>query len=125
MIRKIEKPWGHEIIFAHTDTYAGKILFLRAGERLSLQYHERKDETIYLLSGRLELLIDTDGRLETRLLEPGEGAHIAPGTRHRMTGITDCQIAEASSAELTDVVRLEDAYGRAGETEGAGDIRTQ
>jgi mannose-6-phosphate isomerase len=121
VIRKVDKPWGHEIIFAHTKTYAGKILFLRAGERLSLQYHERKEETIFLLSGRLELQIESGGRLETRILEAGEGAHIAPGVRHRMSGVTDCQIAEASTAELSDVVRLEDAYGRAVSPAGGGE----
>jgi mannose-6-phosphate isomerase len=112
MIRRVEKPWGHEIIYAETDRYAGKILFLRAGERLSLQYHERKDETIYLLSGELDLQIEESGSLVLRHLKAGESCHIPHRTRHRMIGITDCEVAEASSPELNDVVRLDDSYGR-------------
>jgi quercetin dioxygenase-like cupin family protein len=112
MIRKVEKPWGHEIIYAENDRYAGKILFVRSGERLSLQYHERKDETIYVLSGELELQIEENGALQTRRLVPGEACHIPRRARHRMIGLTDCQIAEVSSPELDDVVRLEDSYGR-------------
>jgi quercetin dioxygenase-like cupin family protein len=111
--RRVEKPWGHEIVWAQTDRYAGKILFIRAGERLSLQYHRRKDETIYLLSGALDLQIESGGALSTRRLAPGEACHIAAGTRHRMIADSDCQVAEVSSPELDDVVRLEDAYGRA------------
>jgi len=113
MIRRVEKPWGHEIIYAHTDRYAGKILFIRAGERLSLQYHRRKDETIYVLSGDLDLETETDGKRTTERLSPGEARHIAAGVRHRMIAGTDCHVAEASSPELDDVVRLEDLYGRA------------
>ena len=116
MIRRVEKPWGHEIIYAHTDRYAGKILFIRAGERLSLQFHRRKEETIYVLSGSLELVVEEGGELVTRPLSPGEAFHIAPGMRHRMIARVDTEIAEVSSPELDDVVRLEDAYGRAGET---------
>ena len=113
MIRRVEKPWGHEIIYAHTERYAGKVLFIRAGERLSLQYHRYKDETIYVISGKLELVIEDRGSLSTRRLGPGEGCHIAAGVRHRMIAGTDCHVAEASTPELDDVVRLEDAYGRA------------
>jgi quercetin dioxygenase-like cupin family protein len=119
VIRKVEKPWGHEIIYAENERYAGKILFVRAGERLSLQYHEKKDETIYVLSGELDLQIEEDGALVVRRLHPGEARHIPRGTRHRMIGVTDCQIAEASSPELDDVVRLEDSYGRAPDRERA------
>lgn len=122
MIRRVEKPWGHEIIWAHTDRYAGKILFIRRGERLSLQYHRAKDETIYLIAGELELAIEENGSLATRRLVPGEACHIAPGVRHRMIATSDCQIAEASSPELDDVIRLEDAYGRA-EAPAADDRR--
>jgi quercetin dioxygenase-like cupin family protein len=122
MIRRVEKPWGHEIVFAHTDRYAGKILFIRAGERLSLQYHRRKEETIYVISGDLELVVETEGSLSTLRLAPGEGWHIAPGVRHRMIAATDCHVAEASTPELDDVVRLEDAYGRADEA-GAGNAK--
>ena len=113
MIRRVEKPWGYEIVYAENERYAGKILFLRAGERLSLQYHERKDETIYVLSGELDLQIGEDGALELRRLRKGDACHIPPGMRHRMIGVTDCEIAEASSPELDDVIRLEDVYGRA------------
>jgi quercetin dioxygenase-like cupin family protein len=113
MTRRVEKPWGHEIIYAENDRYAGKILFVKAGERLSLQYHERKDETIYVLSGELDLQLGRNGGLELRRLLPGDSCHIPHGTRHRMIAVTDCEIAEASSPELDDVVRIEDVYGRA------------
>jgi quercetin dioxygenase-like cupin family protein len=113
MIRRVEKPWGYEIVYAHTDRYAGKILFIRQGERLSLQYHRRKEETIYVVSGELDFVVQEGDALSTRRLEPGDAYHIAPGIRHRMIGVTDCRIAEVSSPELDDVVRLEDAYGRA------------
>lgn len=119
MIRRIEKPWGYEILFAHTDRYAGKILCIRAGERLSLQYHRRKDETIYVLSGELELESDESGTLARRTLGVGEAFHIPPGRRHRMIARTECRIAEASTPELDDVVRLDDAYGRADAPERA------
>lgn len=123
MIRRVEKPWGHEVIYAHTDRYAGKILFIRAGERLSLQYHRRKDETIYLLSGDLDLEIEIDGELSTHRLVPGEARHIAAGIRHRMIAETDCHVAEASSPELDDVVRLEDLYGRADPAAPASSVK--
>ena len=84
MIRGIPKPWGEEIIFAHTERYAGKILNIRRGESLSLQYHERKDETIYLYRGTLKVILEVDGRLEERLLEAGEALRFPPRTRHRM-----------------------------------------
>jgi len=113
MIRRVEKPWGHEIIYAHTERYAGKILFVRAGERLSLQFHRRKEETIYILSGSLDFVVEEGGTLVTRVLSPGDAFHIPPGTRHRMIAREDTQVAEVSSPELDDVVRLEDVYGRA------------
>ena len=113
MIRRVDKPWGHEIVYAHTERYAGKLLFIRAGERLSLQYHRLKDETIYVISGELDLVIEERGSLSTRRLGPGEGCHIASGVRHRMIAVADCRVAETSTPELDDVVRLEDAYGRA------------
>lgn len=118
-MRRVEKPWGHEVIYAENDRYAGKILFVKAGERLSLQYHEKKDETILVLSGELDLQIEEKGELVLRRLKPGDSCHIPPRARHRMIGATDCQIAEASSPELDDVVRLEDSYGRAGGNENA------
>jgi mannose-6-phosphate isomerase-like protein (cupin superfamily) len=109
----VPKPWGHEIIGARTARYVGKILHVRAGESLSLQYHREKDETIRVLSGalRLEVGATDETRQEVRL-GPGDGWHITPGTRHRMTAIDDTDVLEVSTPELDDVVRLEDRYGR-------------
>ena len=113
----VEKPWGYEIIWAQTERYVGKILHVNVGEALSLQYHRVKDETIRLLSGRLRLETEADGGLrETRILEPGDCAHVPPGLRHRMEAIEECDILEVSTPELDDVVRLEDRYGRAAAT---------
>lgn len=114
MIERIEKPWGYELIWARTDRYVGKLLFIRKGEKLSLQYHERKDESIYLHSGEMRLTIQDGNEPEVRTMGPGEAFHIKPGMRHRMEAIVDCEVFEASTPELDDVVRLEDAYGRAG-----------
>jgi mannose-6-phosphate isomerase len=111
--RKVEKPWGHELIWAHTDRYVGKVLHVKAGHSLSLQYHERKDETIHLLSGELRFWVGPSVEaLEEVALPQGESYHITPGTVHRMEAVTDVDILEASTAELDDVVRLEDRYGR-------------
>lgn len=115
--KKVDKPWGFELWWARTDRYVGKILHVNRGESLSLQYHNVKDETILVQSGRL--LLETrpagaDGELERHELTPGDVFHITPGTVHRMTGLTDCDIVEVSTPELDDVVRLEDRYGRAG-----------
>jgi mannose-6-phosphate isomerase len=111
-MRRVEKPWGHELIWAQTDRYVGKVLHVNAGQRLSLQYHEKKDETIHLWSGRLILVVDEGKGLHERELKPGESYHVRPGVKHRMIAITDCDVLEASTPELDDVVRLEDAYGR-------------
>lgn len=109
----VEKPWGHELIWANTDRYVGKILHIRAGEALSLQYHRVKDETIMLLSGRMELISFSDGEPPTsRVLVPREPVHIPPGLRHRMIALEDTDVVEVSTTELDDVVRLEDRYGR-------------
>lgn len=109
----VPKPWGHELIWAKTDRYVGKILHVRAGESLSLQYHRVKDETIMVLSGRLSFVHYADGEQpKMRELAPGEPFHIAPGLRHRMIAIEDTQVLEVSTPELDDVVRLEDRYGR-------------
>lgn len=115
--KKVEKPWGHEIWWARTERYVGKILHVKAGESLSLQYHHVKDETILIQSGRL--LFETKpagdaGELKRIEMNPGDVFHITPGTVHRMTGITDVDIIEVSTPELEDVVRLEDRYGRQG-----------
>jgi mannose-6-phosphate isomerase-like protein (cupin superfamily) len=115
--KKVEKPWGHEIWWARTDRYVGKLLHVKAGESLSLQYHNVKDETILIHSGRL--LFETKpagdtGPLRRIEMSPGQVFHISPGTIHRMTGLTDCDLVEVSTPELDDVVRLEDRYGREG-----------
>jgi mannose-6-phosphate isomerase len=114
MQSRIEKPWGYELIWAHTDRYVGKILHVNEGHRLSLQYHRVKDETIHLWNGRLLLMVDEGQGLIERKLSPGESYRITPGTHHRMIALSDCDILEASTPELDDVVRLEDAYGRQG-----------
>ena len=114
-IRRIDKPWGYELVWAQvTGSYVGKILHINTGEALSLQYHERKDETIYVYSGELELELENEqGELVRVVLAAGEGRRILPGRRHRMTALTDCDLLEASTDHLDDVVRLEDRYGRA------------
>lgn len=114
--KRVEKPWGHELWWAQTDRYVGKVLHVKAGHRLSLQYHRKKDETIHLWSGELLLVLDEgDGQgLVEHRLGPGQSYRVRPLTRHRMVAVTDCDILEASTPEVDDVVRLEDAYGRAG-----------
>lgn len=113
-MRTVPKPWGKEIIFAENERYAGKILHLEAGHCLSLQYHERKDETIFVLEGEMQLTVDVDGELRELTLRAGDSHRILPRVRHRMRAERPCRILEVSSPELDDVVRLEDAYGRAG-----------
>ena len=113
--RKTEKPWGFELLWAHTSKYAGKLIFVRKGHRLSLQYHEKKDETIYIHEGKLLAEIEgSDGRMESTILEPGQCRWISPGTRHRFKAIEDTTFFEVSTPELEDVRRLEDDYGRVG-----------
>ncbi len=112
--QKTEKPWGYELLWARTSRYAGKLIFIRKGHRLSLQYHEKKDETIYIHEG--EVLIEiggSDGRMESISLEAGQSIWIQPGTRHRLQAVEDTTIFEVSTPELEDVRRLEDDYGRA------------
>jgi quercetin dioxygenase-like cupin family protein len=109
---KVEKPWGYELIWAHTDRYVGKVLHINKGESLSYQYHRVKDETIYLLRGLMEMEIGDEKGREKHQLDPGACLHITPGMRHRMVALEDCDILEASTPELDDVVRLEDRYGR-------------
>jgi mannose-6-phosphate isomerase-like protein (cupin superfamily) len=111
--RRVEKPWGHELIWAETDRYVGKVLHVRAGHALSLQYHERKDETIHLLTGTMRFWIGPSlEALDEATVSAGESVRITPGTVHRMEAVTDVDILEASTPELDDVVRLEDRYGR-------------
>ena len=114
--KRVEKPWGHELWWAQTDRYVGKLLHVKAGHRLSLQYHQEKDETIHLWSGELLLVLDEgDGQgLVEHHLAPGQSYRVKPLTRHRMVALTDCDLLEVSTPEVEDVVRLEDAYGRAG-----------
>ena len=112
-LTRVEKPWGWELWWAHTERYVGKILHITRGSALSYQFHRRKDETIFVLRGTLELELAPSGRRRrTRRLSPGEAVRIRPGDRHRMTAITTCDVLEASSPEVHDVVRLEDRYGR-------------
>ena len=114
--RRVEKPWGWELIWAHTDLYVGKILFLRAGHSLSLQFHNEKDESWYVESGRGELELGDVGQgiLNTEVIGPGAAFHYVPGTVHRVTALEELTILEVSTPHLDDVVRLEDAYGREG-----------
>jgi mannose-6-phosphate isomerase-like protein (cupin superfamily) len=113
--RRVEKPWGHELIWAHTDRYVGKILVIEAGKRLSLQLHERKDETILVISGRMRLQQGgPDGLLSATELGPGDHRRIPAGTIHRFEAIERCELIEVSTPELDDVIRLEDDFGREG-----------
>ena len=112
--QKTEKPWGYELLFAHTDKYAGKVIFVKKGHRLSLQYHEKKDESIYVYDGELLFQIEgEDGQKASTVLGSGEGIRIKPLTRHRMEAIRDTFFFEVSTPELDDVKRIEDDYGRA------------
>src|SRR4051812_2693578 len=114
-MRRVEKPWGHEIIWAENDRYVGKILHIKAGERLSLQFHERKMETVMVSSGKMTFEFFREGEApQSKVLSPGEPFHITPGLRHRMIAIDDTDVLEVSTPELDDVVRLEDRYGRTG-----------
>jgi mannose-6-phosphate isomerase len=117
--RRVEKPWGWELIWAETGDYVGKILFVAAGHSLSLQYHERKDESWFVQSGRARLELGASGAavLNEVAIGPGEAFHYPPGTVHRVTALEDTTILEVSTPHLDDVIRLEDAYGRAGTTQ--------
>jgi len=114
--RRVEKPWGHELIWALTDGYCGKLLHVNAGESLSLQYHEVKDEAWLIQSGRVRLELGAVGDAELQEQVVGAGAcfHYTPGTVHRVTALEDTDIVEVSTPQLDDVVRLSDAYGREG-----------
>ena len=110
---RVEKPWGYELIWAKTDRYVGKILHTEPGHLLSLQYHERKDETIYVLKGEIIFRVKIDGELTERRMCEGERYHVTPRTVHQMEAIVSSDLLEVSTPELDDVVRLEDRYGRA------------
>jgi mannose-6-phosphate isomerase len=113
--RRVDKPWGHELIWAHTDRYVGKLLVIETGKRLSLQSHDVKDEWIHVLEGRLELTLeDNHGDVQVRELGPGEGARVPTGRRHRYEAVEKATLIEVSTPELDDVVRIEDDYGREG-----------
>lgn len=112
-VQKIEKPWGHELLWAKTNAYVGKVLFVRQGECLSLQYHETKEETLYIESGDCWIETGPDkSSLQRFRFSPGEVFHIPPGKLHRIIAISDTRIFEVSTPQLSDVVRLEDRYGR-------------
>jgi mannose-6-phosphate isomerase len=112
---RVPKPWGHETIWAQSDRYVGKILHINAGQELSVQYHNKKDETAYLLSGEIVYRVRSDADLlEDVRLRIGESFRITPGTVHQMVALTDCDVLEVSTPELDDVVRLSDKYGREG-----------
>jgi mannose-6-phosphate isomerase-like protein (cupin superfamily) len=113
--RRVEKPWGHELIWALTDRYCGKVLVIEAGKRLSLQRHVKKDESILVLSGRLRLYLeDGSGTVQQLVLGPGEHRHVPTGKIHRYEAIERCELIEVSTPELDDVVRIEDDFGREG-----------
>ena len=113
-VSRVEKPWGYEIIYALTDHYCGKVLFIRKDEQLSLQFHREKDEVIYVHSGRIEMEIgDPGGPLDIEVVGPGHAFHIQPGTVHRWRALEDTTVLEVSTPEIDDIVRLEDRYGRA------------
>ncbi len=117
--RKVQKPWGWELIWADADAYAGKLLYVRAGHSLSLQFHREKDESWYVQSGRAAVEVGAvgDAVLREEVLGPGAALHFRPGTVHRVTAVEDTTILEVSTPQLDDVVRLEDRYGREGTSE--------
>ena len=117
--RRVEKPWGWELIWAEAEAYVGKILFVRAGQSLSLQFHNVKDESWYVQEGKAELELGAVGQaiLNTEVIGPGACFRFRPGTVHRVTAVEDTTIVEVSTPHLDDVVRLEDRYGRAGTNE--------
>ncbi len=112
--QKTEKPWGYELLFARTPKYAGKIIFVKKGHRLSLQYHEKKDESMYIYQGKVRIETSgAGGRMGSKIAQPGYCIRIPPRTRHRLEAIEDTTLLEVSTPELEDVIRLEDDYGRA------------
>jgi mannose-6-phosphate isomerase-like protein (cupin superfamily) len=115
-VTHVPKPWGYEIIWANTDQYVGKILHVNAGEQLSVQYHKEKDETIHILAGELIywVKLPASADLQDMKLRKGDSFRIAAGTVHSIEAVTDCDLLEASTAHVDDVVRLSDRYGREG-----------
>ncbi len=113
-MRRVEKPWGYELVWAETDRYVAKMLFIEQGQRLSRQYHRKKDETFFVEAGEMTLEIGQGADVRALHMKPGDSFHCPPGTVHRMIGRTDVRVFEVSTPDLDDVVRLEDAYGREG-----------
>ena len=113
-VARVEKPWGYELHWAKTDRYVGKVIHITAGHALSLQYHNKKDETILLWAGRLRFELRDGDTVRVWEMHPGERVRVRPKMVHRMTAVEDCDIVEVSTPELDDVVRLEDRYGREG-----------
>ncbi len=114
-ITRVEKPWGHELIWAKTKDYVGKLLHIKQGHKLSLQYHRVKEETIFVQRGKMNFIFENEkGEMQEILLGPGDAHHIPTGRKHRMVAVEDCDVFEVSTPHLDDVVRLEDGYGRMG-----------
>jgi quercetin dioxygenase-like cupin family protein len=111
-VKRVEKPWGYELWWAQTDRYVGKLIHVNKGHALSLQYHNKKDETIYVHHGRMLFEYEEGGERKSREMGPGDAFHVVPPTVHRMTAIEDTDIFEVSTPEVDDVVRIEDRYGR-------------
>ncbi len=111
---RVDKPWGYELIWARTDRYVGKILHIEAGHTLSLQYHKKKDESIYVLKGEIILRLQDKDKTTERRVAQGGAFHLSPGTIHQFEALVASDLIEASTPELDDVVRLKDRYGRVG-----------
>lgn len=114
-VQRVDKPWGHELIWAKTKDYVGKVLHVKKGQRLSLQYHRIKEETMFVAKGCMILVFESDsGKLEEITMNAGEAHHIPTGKKHRVIAVEDTDIFEVSTPHLDDVVRIEDTYGREG-----------
>ncbi len=111
-VERVDKPWGHELRFARTDRYGGKVLFIRAGHQLSLQFHRVKDEAFLVHEGEMDLVLGRGDAQRVVRLTSGDAWRIVPGTIHRFRAVTDCLLFEVSTPEWDDVVRVEDDYGR-------------
>lgn len=114
-VQRVDKPWGYELIWARTKDYVGKVIHINRGHKLSLQFHNIKEETFYLQSGKMTLQFEDDqGQMQERVMLPGEAHHMPVGRKHRMIAIEDTDVIEVSTPQLDDVVRVEDGYGREG-----------
>lgn len=114
-VQRVDKPWGYELIWARTQDYVGKVIHINRGHKLSLQFHNIKEETFYLQSGKMTLLFeDEQGQMQERVMLPGDAHHMPVGRKHRMIAIEDTDVIEVSTPQLDDVVRVEDGYGREG-----------